>query len=408
MKLEHIVIVGAGQAGATAILALRAQDYAGRITLIGDEKHTPYERPPLSKDAILNPEKVQLEILSRDKLAALNVDFIAEQAAVKLDADAHTVQLSDGRSIAYDKLLLATGGSARRLANLDALGQQVYTLRNLEDAQALIPVLQPGRRIVLIGGGVIGLELASSAREKGCDVKVLELGERLMGRTTPAILAEFLLSRHRHQDVDIRLNTQVTQAELKEGQVHLTLNHTETLLADAVVYGIGIVPNSQLAVDAGLAVSEMGAIQVNRHCQSSHPDIYAAGDVATQLTECGQYRRIETWENANVQATTFAQHVMQAQIAAEQPAWFWTDQVGVNFQFAGELSAEEWFIRGDINYADPKPAFILFGVNAGKVVAGITVNMARDMRFIKKMLQQRQDFSAQTHLDLTLPLKSLV
>ena len=150
-NIETVVIVGAGQAGASAILELRANKYEGKIILIGDEVHLPYERPPLSKDVILKPEETKIEILSEEKLAELGVQTIRGFAVKKIDADAHQVTLSDGSTIAYDKLLLATGGAARRLPNFDALGKHVYTLRNLEDSQALVPVLQAGRRIILIG-----------------------------------------------------------------------------------------------------------------------------------------------------------------------------------------------------------------------------------------------------------------
>ncbi len=145
-NIETIVIVGAGQAGASAILELRGNHFAGKIILIGDEAHLPYERPPLSKDVILKPDETKVEILSEDKLAALGVEHIRGNGAVKINPEAKTVELQKGDVVAYDKLLLATGGAARRLPDFDALGKQVYTLRNLEDSQALVPVLQAGQR----------------------------------------------------------------------------------------------------------------------------------------------------------------------------------------------------------------------------------------------------------------------
>src|SRR5690606_19192713 len=145
-NIETIVIVGAGQAGASAILELRGNKFEGNIILIGDETHLPYERPPLSKDVILKPEETKIEILSEEKLADLGVEHIRGNGVVKINAEAHTVELQNGDVVAYDKLLLATGGAARRLPNFDALGKHVYTLRNLEDSQALVTVLQPGRR----------------------------------------------------------------------------------------------------------------------------------------------------------------------------------------------------------------------------------------------------------------------
>jgi len=404
--IETIVIVGAGQAGASAILELRANKYEGKIILVGDETHLPYERPPLSKDVILKPEDTKIEILSEQKLADLGVEHIRGNGVVKINADAKTVELKNGDVIAYDKLLLATGGAARRLPNFDALGKHVYTLRNLEDSQALVPVLQPGRRLILIGGGVIGLELASSARFKDCQVTVIEMGPMVMGRCSPRILSEFLLEQHRQNGVDVRLSTAIADCRLEGEEVVVTLESGEELRADAVVYGIGIVPNAQLAVDAGLDVDV--AIKVNEHCQTSNADIYAAGDVATQLRDCGNHRRVETWENANLQAGIFARHVMGVEHPKANPAWFWTDQLNINFQFVGDMAAAEWQIRGEMNAAKGADnSFVMYGVTDGQIVAGITVNAAKEMRHLKKMISKNTVFDAEKHLDIAQDLRKI-
>lgn len=406
-NIETIVIVGAGQAGASAILELRANKYEGKIILIGDEKHLPYERPPLSKDVILKPAETKIEILSSEKLAELGVSTIRDNGVARINVDAKTVVLDSGEVIAYDKLLLATGGAARRLANFDALAKHVYTLRNLEDSQALVPVLQAGRRIVLIGGGVIGLELASSARFKDCQVTVIEQGPMVMGRSSPRILSEFLLAQQRLAGVDVRLDTKVADCQLEGDEVVITLADGEQLRADAVIYGIGIVPNAQLAIDAGLDVDF--AIKVNENCQTSNADIYAAGDVATQLRACGQYRRVETWENANLQAGIFARHVMNVEHPVANPAWFWTDQLHINYQFVGDMAADEWIARGEIQAEQgAESSFVLFGVTDGVIVAGITVNAAKEMRHLKKLISKQAAFEADKYLDLTQDLRKLV
>ena len=406
-NIETVVIVGAGQAGASAILELRGNKYEGKIILIGDEAHLPYERPPLSKDVILKPAETKIEILSEDKLAELGVETIRANGVAKINAEAKTVQLQNGDVVAYDKLLLATGGAARRLPNFDALGKHVYTLRNLEDSQALVPVLQAGQRIVLIGGGVIGLELASSARYKECQVTVLEQGSMVMGRSSPSILSEFLLKQQQLAGVDVRLNTKVADCALEGEEIVITLEGGEELRADAVVYGIGIVPNAQLAVDAGLDVDF--AIQVNENCQTSNPDIYAAGDVATQLRADGQFRRVETWENANLQAGIFARHVMGVEHPVANPAWFWTDQLSINYQFVGDMAASEWQVRGEIKpELQAESSFVLFGVTDGVIVGGITVNAAKEMRHLKKLISKQAAFEADKYLDLSQDLRKLV
>ena len=406
-NIETIVIVGAGQAGASAILELRANKYEGKIILIGDEVHLPYERPPLSKDVILKPEETKIEILSEAKLAELGVQTIRGFAVKKIDADAHQVELSNGKVIAYDKLLLATGGAARRLPNFDALGKHVYTLRNLEDSQALVPVLQSGHRIILIGGGVIGLELASSARFKDCQVTVIEMGPMVMGRSSPRVLSEFLLAQQRLAGVDVRLETKIADCKLEGEEVVVTLDSGEELRADAVIYGIGIVPNAQLAVSAGLDVDF--AIKVNENCQTSHSDIYAAGDVATQLRDCGNHLRVETWENANLQAGIFARHVMDVEHPIPNPAWFWTDQLNINYQFVGNMAASEWLVRGEIDPSKgAESSFVLFGVTDGVIVGGITVNAAKEMRHLKKLISKEAVFDADKYLDLSQDLRKIV
>lgn len=405
-NVNNIVIVGAGQAGASAILELRGNKYEGKITLIGDESHLPYERPPLSKDVILKPEETKIEILSEQKLADLGVETIRGNGVMKINAEAKTVELLNGDVVAYDKLLLATGGVARRLPNFDALGKHVYTLRNLEDSQALVPVLQAGRRIILIGGGVIGLELASSARYKDCQVTVIEMGPMVMGRCSPQILSEFLLEQHRQNQVDVRLETKIADCRLDGEEVVVTLEGGEELRADAVVYGIGIVPNAQLAVDAGLDVDV--AIKVNEHCQTSNADIYAAGDVATQLRDCGNHRRVETWENANLQAGIFARHVMGVEHPKANPAWFWTDQLNINFQFVGDMAAAEWHIRGEMDAAKGADnSFVMYGVTDGQIVGGITVNAAKEMRHLKKMISKNTAFDVEKHLDIAQDLRKI-
>ncbi|MCU4615581.1 3-phenylpropionate/cinnamic acid dioxygenase ferredoxin--NAD(+) reductase subunit [Acinetobacter lwoffii] len=405
-NVNNIVIVGAGQAGASAILELRGNKYEGKITLIGDESHLPYERPPLSKDVILKPEETKIEILSEQKLADLGVETIRGNGVAKINAEAKTVELLNGDVVAYDKLLLATGGAARRLPNFDALGKHVYTLRNLEDSQALVPVLQAGRRIILIGGGVIGLELASSARYKDCQVTVIEMGPMVMGRCSPQILSEFLLEQHRQNQVDVRLETKITDCRLDGEEVVVTLEGGEELRADAVVYGIGIVPNAQLALDVGLDVDV--AIKVNEHCQTSNADIYAAGDVATQLRDCGNHRRVETWENANLQAGIFARHVMGVEHPKANPAWFWTDQLNINFQFVGDMAAAEWHIRGEMDAAKGADnSFVMYGVTDGQIVGGITMNAAKEMRHLKKMISKNTAFDVEKHLDIAQDLRKI-
>ncbi|HFP7023011.1 TPA: 3-phenylpropionate/cinnamic acid dioxygenase ferredoxin--NAD(+) reductase subunit [Acinetobacter baumannii] len=390
MTTNTIVIIGAGQAGASAILELRNNKYEGQIILIGDEVHLPYERPPLSKDVILKPDETKIEILSQQKLQELNVKVILNSKVIQINRDTHSVEIENGEQIHYDKLLIATGASPRRLPMIDALGKNVYTLRNLDDAKLLIDVLQRNKHVILIGGGVIGLELASSANAKGSKVTLLETSSILMGRCSPRILSDFLLSQHQEAGIDIRLNTQITDATLENNGVTVSLNTGEKIHADAIIYGIGVIPNTRLAVDAGLDVDF--AIKVNENCQTSDPDIYAAGDVATQMRENGQYTRIETWENANLQAGIFARHVMGVEHPKGNPPWFWTDQLDLNIQFVGDMTVSDWRIIDVMGTGGKTSSFVAYGLHGGIVVAGITVNAAKKMRSIKKNINNKDKF----------------
>ena len=250
------------------------------------------------------------------------------------------------------------------------------------------------------------MELASSACFKDCQVTVIEMGPMVMGRSSPQILSEFLLAQQRLAGVDVRLNSAINHCHLDGETVVITLATGEELHADAVIYGIGIVPNAQLALDAGLAVE--GAIQVNQNCQTSHPDIYAAGDVATQLRDDGQYRRVETWENANLQAGIFARHVMGVEHPKPNPAWFWTDQLDINYQFVGDMQAVEWHVRGEMDATlGSACSCVLFGVTNGIIVGGITVNAAKEMRHLKKLIAKNAAFEAEQHLDQGLDLRKI-
>lgn len=406
MSIKRIVIVGAGQAGANAILQLRANQYQGEIVLIGDEAHLPYERPPLSKEMILTPAQTRVEILSAEKLDELKVRRICGHAVTEIQPQAHQLMLDDGRCIDYDKLLLATGASPRRLPDIDALGPLVYSLRNLEDAHALADLFQADRHILLLGGGVIGLELASSARKKHCQVTIVEAGASLMARRTPQLLSDFLLQQQRLAGVNVLLQTHITHCEQANGQLSVQLSDGQCLQVDGLIYGIGVIPNVQLAQDAGLAVD--AGILVDQYCLSSDPDIYAAGDVCRQRHADGSYQRLETWENANRQANIFAHHVLGLDLPAQQPTWFWSDQLDINYQFVGDMQAKQWFVRGELDATKQDAnSCVLFGVSNQQIVAGITINAGKEMRHIKKMISQQMHFEAALHLDPDQQLRKL-
>lgn len=403
MKKPIFVIVGGGQAGATAAAELRQNGFEGRIVLIGDEPHAPYERPPLSKDVLLQPESTRCQLFADGFYDEQDIEIKLGTPVSAIDPDARTVVLSNGETLLFDKLLLATGAQVRRLPLLDQLGGDVYTLRTLDDARKLQSVLQPGRRIVLVGGGVIGLELASSAVDLGAHVTVIEQAPMVMGRCSPRILTEFLCDVHRKRGVVLHLGTPLAQAVRENGEIVVTLQDGTRVVGDAVIYGIGVDPDTRLASAAGLNVD--GGILIDEDCATSHPGIYAAGDAARQWDAANrQYHRRETWENAKNQAITAARAMMEVEPVKTDVPWFWTDQCGANIQFAGDMLAEEWIVRGQMD----ESRFMLFGLNAGELVGAITVNQGRDMRSARMLIAKRARFAPDVWQDPQNSLRSLV
>jgi len=377
-----IIIVGGGQAGAVAAAALRDAGFEGRVLLVGAEQHLPYERPPLSKDVLVKPEAARLTIHSESFYSEKRIECRFGVAAVHLDVDERQLGLASGETLPFGKLLLATGARARAYPLLDQLGAGIHTLRSLDDAEALRGHLWPGRRLLVVGGGIIGLEVAASATVMGAQVTIIERAPRLMSRGTPLPLVESLAQLHREQGVRFELGAELIEAsKTKGGEIHLTAEDGRHFSGDLVVYGIGVELNVDLAVSAGLHLED--GIIVDEYGCTSHPLIYAAGDVARQWNpELGAYVRSETWGNAQNQGNGVARAMVTGQPCDFEVPWYWTDQYGSNFQVAGAIEAEEWLLRG--NQTDGK--YSLFGLTDGAITGAITVNNGREMRPAKALI----------------------
>lgn len=268
---DALIIVGAGHAGGRAALTLREEGYTGRLILIGDEAHLPYERPPLSKGLLQGSiDLAGCSLCDEARLAELDIEHIAGNSVRQLDPAQQRLQLADGQWLAYAGLLLATGGRARRLPQAQA---NVLYLRTHDEALALKAALRPGARLVVVGGGFIGLEVAATARSLGCDVTLLEAGPRLAGRVLPPVISEALLDVHRLHGVEVRLNVALESIDADA----VVLVDGQRLPCDLVVVGIGMQPNIALAAAAGLDVGQ--GIRVDAHLRTSAPNVYAAGDV---------------------------------------------------------------------------------------------------------------------------------
>jgi len=404
-----MAIVGAGHAGGRAAQVLRESGWGGRIVLIGAEAHLPYERPPLSKGVLTGERSAaQCRLRDPDAWAADRIEPVVA-AVERIDPCAREVRVSGARVFGYDALLLATGGRARRLAIPGATLDGVFALRTLDDAAALGTRLVPDARIVLIGGGFIGLEVAASARLRGCRVTVLDAASRLLGRAVPETIAARVHALHERQGVAIRVNRKPVAIERTTGgALAVVLDDGGTLIADTVVAGIGIDPADELARDAGLEVER--GIVVNARLETSAHGIYAAGDVAVFPSALsGRLVRQETWHGAETQARVAARNMLGADEPYRETPWFWSDQYDAQLQVAGEPALGERSVARVLD--DDAEIHFHFDAGARLVAAsgfGRASGFVKEMRVARMLVERGIDVSPAAVADRGVTLKSLV
>ncbi|MBP0716586.1 FAD-dependent oxidoreductase [Burkholderia sola] len=409
MSDRVMAIVGAGHAGGRAAQVLRACGWRGRIVLIGAEPHPPYERPPLSKGVLTGERSAaQCRLREAQAWAADRIERVVATVE-RIDPDAREVRVSGGHVFGYDALLLATGGRARRLAIRGAALDGVVALRTLDDAAALGARLVPDARIVLIGGGFIGLEVAASARRRGCRVTVLDAAPRLLGRAVPEAIATRVHALHDEQGVAIRLNrTPIAIERTAGGALAVVLDDGDTLLADTVVAGIGIEPADELARDAGLAVER--GIVVNARLETSARGIYAAGDVAVFPSALsGLPIRQETWHGADTQAHVAARNMLGANEPYRDIPWFWSDQYDAQLQVAGEPALGTQSVARVLG--DDAEIHFHFDAGARLVAAsgfGRAAGFVKEMRVARMLVERRIDVTPAAVADVAVKLKSLM
>ncbi|MGJ8583814.1 MAG: FAD-dependent oxidoreductase [Marinosulfonomonas sp.] len=331
---RRVVIVGAGQAGAETARALRVHGFRGAVTLIGDEPYAPYERPPLSKDLLLaNTVLADAEVLETGQIAGLNLDLRTGLSVESIDRVGKTVQLSSGDPLAYDMLVLATGASARRLNLPGSDDVALHVLRDVKDAQDLRAAMMDTDSVAVIGGGFIGLEIASAARKIGRQAAVIETQDHLLSRLLPADPAKHLATLAQEQGVDLHLSANVERVS-SEG-VHL--DDGSVVKAGCIVLGVGAVPNDTLAREAGLTCAKTGGVLVNFGGRSSDPSIWAVGDVGVIRDEVsGHETRFESWQNARLSADRAACTVLGLNPEQSEMPWFWSDLFGTTLQIVGQ------------------------------------------------------------------------
>ena len=398
MMTAALIIVGAGHAGGRAALTLREEGYSGRLILIGDEPHVPYERPPLSKGLLQGSmDLAGCSLCDSARLAELGIEHIAGNPVRQLDPPQHRLQLADGQWLSYAGLLLATGGRARRLPQEQA---NVLYLRTHDEALALKSALRPGARLVIVGGGFIGLEVAATARGLGCEVTVLEAGPRLAGRVLAPVISEALLKLHRQHGVDVRLNVALESIHAEAVQ----LVDGQWLPCDLVVVGIGMQPNIELAVAAGLEVGQ--GIRVDTHLRTGVPDIYAAGDVC-EFRLGGEYQRQETWRNAEAQGRHAALNMLGRDEPFEALPGFWSDQYDWGLHTVGVITPLT------VSRALPDAGLLLFYLDADHRLLGACGwgpgnSVAKDVKLCERLISARIALNPASLADPHVSLKHLL
>lgn len=379
----HCVIVGAGHAGGRAAEALRSAGFSGRVTMIGNEAWPPYERPALSKELLVGKTEIdKLFVRPRSYYEEQRIDLRLGEWAETIDRSAACVVLSNGAKVAYDRLFLATGARPRPLPIPGVNGPGVFFVRNIDDSLNLRERLKPGARVLIIGAGFIGLEVAAAAKGLGCTVIVAELAMHPLGRVAPREIGLFFADLHRANGIELRTNTAVTEIAEADGGCIAYTGDGDRLKVDAVVIGVGAVPNTELAETAGLAVDD--GIVTDEFGRTSDPAIYAAGDATRHFNPIlGRHIRLETWQNAQNQAIAVAKVVAGGSEPYAEVPWFWTDQFDVNFQSAGAPLAWDQIVwRGQ----PEQRRCTIFYMHDAKVVGGACINNGRELRFVKKLI----------------------
>lgn len=414
MSTHRVVVVGAGQAGGETVAALRMANYAGDIVLIGDEGHLPYSRPPLSKAFLLGASGADdLYLRPASFYEAYDIRTVMDRPAVSVDRHERTVMLDGGEAIAYEALVLATGGQARHLDDPVAeAAPNVHYLRIIADVDLLRPGFVPGARLTVVGGGYVGLEVAAVARQLGLEVTLLEAAPRLLARVAGPEVSSFFHRIHGEAGVDIRLGAMV-DGFVSDDAGRVTAVHVvggDVVPTDLVLVGIGLEPHVSLAVDAGLEVEN--GIVVDDYCRTSDPSIFAIGDCSWHPdsehpdNDHGGMRRLESVPNATEQARVVASVIIGSPKAYTSVPWFWSDQYDLKLQSVGlSTGHDEVVVRGSVE--EGRTLVVLY-LKDGEVRAADVIASPRDFAVAKKLVAARASIAATRLADPGVQLKELL
>ncbi len=403
--MNRIVIVGAGHAAGQAVASLRQEKYEGDIVLIGDEPHVPYQRPPLSKQYLAGEQGLDRVYLRPEKFYTdRNVTLKLGTRVSAIDAKAHTVTTDAGETISYDKLLLATGGRARKLGIPGSDLPGIHYLRSIADVDAIRAELTPGKRLAIVGGGYIGLEVASVAVKNGIEVTVLEMEDRILKRVTTEAMSAFYDQLHTGRGVAIVTSAKVTGFTGSKRVEQVMVEGRDPVPADVVVVGIGIIPNVEIAAAAGLECDN--GVVVDDHCRTSDSDIFAAGDCTNHPNALlGRRLRLESVPNATDQARVAAANMLGGDATYAAIPWFWSDQYELKLQMVGFSSdGDSAVVRGD-------PAtnqFATFYLKNGVLVAVDAVNSPKEFMACRQMVAAKRHLDPKRIADPNVSMKELM
>ncbi len=385
--MAGMVIIGAGHAAGQAAASLRQEKYEGPITIIGDEDHVPYQRPPLSKQYLSGEQDLSRVYLRPEKFYAdKDITLKLGVSATAIDPDGHTVSLDSGETVPYDKLIISTG-SRPRMLNIEGSNLPgIHYLRTIADVDAIRDEMTEGKKLVIVGGGYIGLEVASVGVEAGLEVHVLEMEERILQRVTTPEMSAYYHQLHAGRGVHLHTSTAVS-GFAGSSRVEQVLCGEQQFAADLVIVGIGIIPNTELADAAGLETDN--GIVVDDHCRTSNPDIYAAGDCTNHPNPLLDRRlRLESVPNAMEQARVCASNMLGGDKVYASIPWFWSDQYELKLQMVGfSADGEEAVVRGD----KAANQFAVFYLHDGKVVAADAVNSPKEFMVCKQLIGKAVD-----------------
>ena len=400
--MAGMVIIGCGQAGGQAAASLRQEKYEGPITMIGQEPYIPYQRPPLSKQYLSGEqEKEKLSLRQESFYSEKEINLMLETSVLSLDPHKKELQLENDETVTYDKLLVATGGRPRKLEVDGHTLKGIHYLRNIDDVDAIKTQMNTSQNLVIVGGGYIGLEVASVAIKRGLTVSVLEMESRILERVTTEEMSAFYHQLHTDEGVDILTSTQAKAFKGSETVESVVCGDHE-IPADLVIVGIGILPNTEMAEAAGLETNN--GLVVDEHCRTSNEHIFAAGDCTNHPNPILNRRlRLESVPNAMEQGRVAASNMLGGSKSYASMPWFWSDQYEHKLQMVGfSKDSDQSIVRGDME----SKSFTVFYLKDDSIIAADSVNNPKEFMASKQLVGKKPSIEALA--DTSIELKTLI